>query len=95
MIYFQHFSDKIFKFWSKTADFTKFWQIEKKTKKQNKKQIGKNGSVGPVKQGFLFSSPYHGQYHCPKRLEGPYYDLNSTCTVVEEQSTSLYDMNQR
>ena len=37
----------------KQADFTQFWQIKKKIS-----QIWKNGSVGPVKQGFLFSSPH-------------------------------------
>ena len=38
----------------KAANFKKFWQIKKKKKIS---QIGKNGSVGPVKEGFLFSSP--------------------------------------
>ena len=46
------------------ANFTKFWQIYKKKlanlKKTKSRKLEKNGSVGPVKQGFLFSSPYGG-----------------------------------
>ena len=46
--YFTKFSST----WPKTADFTRFQQIKK-----NISQNAKSASVGPVKQGFLFSWP--------------------------------------
>ena len=55
LIYFQHLSDKTLRFWSKK------WPVLHNFGKLKKKisQIWKNGLVGPVKHGFLHSSPDH------------------------------------
>ena len=49
MTYFQKFSTKTFRFWSKMADFTIFKIKKRKKICQNRKF----GPVRPVKQGFF------------------------------------------